>query len=1091
VQFAILGEIRAVTEDNQPVPLGAPQQRAALAILLLAPRRVVPVSRLIEAIWDDPPPSAVKSLHGYVHRLRGILRGQPRVALRTAGAGYLLDIDPERVDLHRYRRLVAEADGADDEMKVTLLTEADELWRGPPISGGGSSVLRNIAAQIEEERLAALDARLVARLRLRQHADCIAELNGLVAAYPLRERTRAMLMLALFRCGRRADALAVFSAGRKLMAEELGVDPGAELTSLHEQILRDDVRLRQVPPDDNLAGDDRRGEAGRAAPGERGPAAAESGHAPAELPHDIGGFVARGSELAELNALLAANEATTHGGSLIAAVDGIGGVGKTALVVHWAHQVRSRFPAGQIFLDLRGHDPHLPPLAPEDALAQLLRACGVPAAEVPEGRQQRSRAYRSAVADGRWLIVLDNAASADQVRPLLPGGRDCVTVVTSRSFLAGLIATEGAHRIEVNPLPAHDAVALLGVMTGRVAAEPDAAAELASLCGHLPLALRIAGASLVAHADGAIASFAARLARDPIGALSLEQDAAVRSTFDVSYRDLTGPAQRMLTLLGAFPGPDFTGPLAAALAGEPEEVACRVLAELRTGHFVEYQLTGRLRMHDIVRQYAAGLAAHGDPEAVRDARRRAVDWYLDNVRHAVSRAGFPKFLVPQADAAIPEMPDRFADESAAVGWLEDERPNLVALVCSVAAADTYPATLRIAIELRGFFRLRRYVADWLEVTSAAVDLARRSGSSQDEAASLHSLGHAHWSVGEYAATVECYEASLAASRAGNWAEGIAAAQSALGSTYHDMGRHADAVTYFEQALAVGGDAVPALLRMITVGSLGLTYQSTGRLHRSIECFAAAGQIAGQLGLDDAVATSVGNIGMTHIALGELTLARDELDRALTSYRKVGSRNGEANVLTSLANLNVESGRYDDAAYQSALALRIARDIRDRRIECDALIAGGMTLSRRGDLMAAGRRLTEAAEIGESIGYQPGIGLALAEAAQVELQLGNARSAAAMCERSASVTRQCGARTAEVLAVTVWADACLALSQYDAASVHIEAALRNCREMGLRLLEARVLRARGAIHAATRGADAASSDLMEAAVLEFEMFGKGA
>jgi DNA-binding SARP family transcriptional activator/tetratricopeptide (TPR) repeat protein len=1080
VRFALLGEVRAWTDDDRPLPLGTPQQRATLAVLLLEPRRLVPVSRLIEAIWGDrPPASALKTLHGYVYRLRRSLQDQPGVVLRGSSGGYLLETDPQQIDLHRFRGLVAAAEAGDDHARVALLADAVALWRGSAMADTGSALLRSIAAGLEEERLAALEGRLAALVRLGRHADCVAELTQLVAAHPLREQSRAQLMLALFRCGRQGDALALYRAGRDLLVSDLGVEPGPELRRLHEQMLRGDPQLTPPRPDPHPT---------HASAAPYSPATGRGRPAaPFEVPHDVAGFTGRGGALAELDALLATVEDGSHGGAVITAIDGLGGVGKTALVAHWAHRVRARFPDGVLWLDLRGYDPHQPPLAAGEALAQLLRGAGMPAGDVPDDPGERARVYRSALAGGRWLVVLDSAGSAEQVRPLLPGSGSCLSVVTGRTVLAGLLATEGAHRIPLQPLRTREATTLLGAILGapRLAAEPQAATDLAGLCGHLPLALRVAAANVLTRPGLSLASYVAEFGTDRLGGLGADRDpsAALRTTLDLSYRALPEPARRVFTLLGAYPGADTTVPAAAALAGWPAANSEAALAQLCNAHLLEEHTTGRYRMHDVVRAYAAERANAEHAATTTAALRRLRGWCLSTTRRAVRQAGLPRLLIP-ADAADSgdEAELGFDDDAAAMSWLESERPNLVALVCVTAEHDLDPATWRIALELRGFLRLRRYATDWLSSAQAALSAAQRAGTRTDQAASWHNVGHARWSVGEYPAAIDCYQHALADSRAAGWPAGVAGSLSALGSVYHDLGQHADAIEHYQQALAIEGDPLPPPLRLITLGSLGLVYQTTGRLPAAIDCFTQVLELAERAGADDFAATSLGNLGMIHTALGNLTQARDLLDRALHRYRQVGSRNGEANVLASLAMLNTETGHHDDGAYQATLAVRIARDIGDRRIECDALAASGTVSHRHGDLPAARNRLQEAIDIGEAIGYARGVTDALSEAAAVDLALGNPASAAQKCERALDSAHRIDDRVAQARARTVRAQICLAQMQYDAARQHARSARQICRELGLRLAEADALATLAAIVESTHGSDAAQPYLTEAAAL---------
>jgi DNA-binding SARP family transcriptional activator/tetratricopeptide (TPR) repeat protein len=936
VRFGLLGPVQAWAGDRE-IDLGPPQQRGVAAALLLEPGHIVTVSRLEELLWgQDRPRTATKNVQVSVHHLRRALVGLPDVSVLTRGSGYLIEVNPEDVDLHRFRRLVREAGQAMDETAAQLLRQADGLWRGPALDGASQRVMLSLGPRLEEERLSALEARLAVELRLGRDRDCVTELASLVRDYPVREELRALLMLALWRTGRRAEALAAFRAGRALLRDELGIEPGSRLQELHQLILR--------------------GESGPAAerPGTRDDAASDQPTAkprdtgqviPAELPRNVSDFVGRGGELAELDALLAAW--SNPGAAAVVCVDGMAGVGKSALVVHWAHRARDRFPAGTLFLDLRGHDPYQAPMSSAEGLTELLRSLGTASRGLPTDTAALARLYRTALVDERRLLVLDNASSAEQVRPLLPGTPACMTLVTSRSRLTGLVATSEAHRIGLGPLPEQDAVSLLRLAIGaeQVRTQPDCLTELAALCGHLPLALRIAGANSAAHAD----------------------------------RDL----REMIEELG----------------------------------------TSRL----------TSLQVDGDREL---AVRRAFDLTCDT---------------------LPAPAVRLVDREAADRWLEHERRNLLS-VHYAARRDPTPSAWRLALELRGFLRLRRYGNDWLATATAAASIAEQLGDPQAQGACVHSLGHAHWSLGEYDVALKQFERALGHSRECEWAEGVTGALSALGAVHHEIGHHEEAISYYRQALTRAEGPATTELRIITQGSLGLVYQSVGRLREAADCFQAVLDLIGGEAEEraDIVATSLGNLGMTRADLGDLAQARDLMSRALALYRQVGSRNGEANVLAGLAGVDAECGRYDEATYQSTLALRIARDLGDRRIECDALVAMALSSRLRGEPQAARARLTEAIGIAERIGYGRGVPDAVCLLAAVELDLDDLPGATASCDRALTLARAAGHRPTEARALHVAAQVSLAGGRYDAALRDARTAETISRELGLKLVEARVL-----------------------------------
>ncbi|MFB9332147.1 AfsR/SARP family transcriptional regulator, partial [Actinoplanes octamycinicus] len=539
-RFRLLGPVRYRTAAGWS-GVRAAQPRAVLALLLVEAGRTVSVDRLVDELWGDRPPrTARNTVQGYVMRLRRAVGGP----LLTRERGYELVIGDDDLDSAVFERLTA---GSRTRAAPEALAEVERaltLWDGPALADvPPTPTVTAEAARLEQRRLAALEHRCRLQLRLGQHAEIVHDLASLVAEHPLREELRAGLMLALYRSGRRADALASYRQCHELMTAELGIEPGPDLRELHRAILADDPGLRSA----------------------EGAAAAA---VPAQLPAAVPGFTGRRDHLRRLDSLLGAPGAEP-GAVAVVAVTGPPGVGKTALVTHWAHRVRDRFPDGQLHLDLRGYASD-PPGRPIDALTQFLIALGTPADQVPTDVDAAARLYRSRLAGRRVLVVLDNANHPDQVRPLLPGDPGCVVLVTSRDQLTGLVARDGAlgHRLGV--LAADEARTLLEGLLGPARdAEARHLDRLAELCGGLPLALRIAAANLTGNPHRPITAYLDRLAEDRLAHLAVDGDpqTTVRAAFDLSYAALTPAARRLFRLLGLVPGPDIDAGAAAALAG--------------------------------------------------------------------------------------------------------------------------------------------------------------------------------------------------------------------------------------------------------------------------------------------------------------------------------------------------------------------------------------------------------------------------------------------------------------------------------------------------------------------------------------------
>ncbi|HET9137790.1 AfsR/SARP family transcriptional regulator, partial [Actinophytocola sp.] len=438
----------------------------------LEPGRVVPLDRLAEIVWgDDPPAGARNAIQAHVSRLRRTLTCDVEVELVARHPGYLLRVDPQRIDLHRFRSLVGSAHRSTDPRRSDqLLRAALTLWRGFPLADVTCGAVRNrLVRGLAEEGLAALEHRLANDLRLGRHTETVAELADLAAEHPLRERLAELWILALYRCCRQADALAAYRQTRIRLAEELGIEPSPALKLLHQRILAADpgldVALAEAPF--------------------RPPV-------PAQLPAGVAAFTGRAEQLRRLDTLLSGHG--TAPAMVIVALTGPAGVGKTALAVHWAHRIEPRFPDGQLFASLRG-SAFGPPPRPTETLAGFLYALGVPAGQVPTDLETAIGLYRTLVADKRLLVVLDDVVDPEQVRPLLPGSAGCLVLVTSRDPLCGLVARDGAHRVALDALTPDEARALLARILP--SARPDAIAELARLCAHLPLTLRTAAANLL------------------------------------------------------------------------------------------------------------------------------------------------------------------------------------------------------------------------------------------------------------------------------------------------------------------------------------------------------------------------------------------------------------------------------------------------------------------------------------------------------------------------------------------------------------------------------------------------------------------
>jgi DNA-binding SARP family transcriptional activator/Tfp pilus assembly protein PilF len=1050
VRIRLLGPVGA-WDGQRAIALGPRKQRLVFAVLALEAGRAVDVARLVDLAWpEDPPRTAQHAIQVCVSGLRSALRGADGLDVQLAGSGYLLAADRSAIDAHRFRSLLAGAraaatDAAGDEARVALLDEALVLWSGDALAGTATpAVAERLCAGLEEARLGALEDRLDALLRRGRHREVLDELRGLVAAHPLRERLAGQLMTALYRDGRAADALDEFRRYRQRLAEDLGLDAGPALRELELAILRNEAspepgEARPHPGDGRAAGTP----------------------VPAQLPSAVAGFAGRDSDLTELDALLSG---AGRAGQVVV-IAGTAGVGKTALAVHWAHRHRDDFPDGQLYVNLAGYAP-APPLPPERALAGFLRALGVPAERIPPEVDEAAALYRSLLADRRVLVVLDNARGPDQVRPLLPGGAGCLTVITSRDRLAGLAVLEGARLLPLGVLSPGEALAVLaaGLGADRVGADPDAAADVAALCACLPLALRIAAAHLSRHARQPLSGLAAELREgNRLSVLSVagDEQSAVRGSFDLSYTALRPAARRMFLLAGLSPGGALSTRAAAALAAGPADGARAVLADLTEAHLMDEEEPGRFGMHDLLRLYAGDRAlAELGPQEREAAIGRLCDFYLRATTAAarvlypnMQRLPLPARLGDPAAVADRDTGAAFGGHADALDWLETERANLVTTVTWAAGHGPREAAWLIADAMRGYFWMRRYAADWLAVAAAGLAAAGPAGSREDDgepramAAAHISLAQAERLLTRYDVAADHLEQAAALARRAGWQQGTAAAFGSLANVYRDQGRMAESADNHRRALEVyratggrGGEATSLV-------NLGNVLLETGNAADAVAHLEQALAIHREIGARTAEGNVLNSLGCAHLIQGATQDAQRYFDAALAVHRETGSLEGEADDLSNMAESHIDAGRLDRARELAMASLALARRSGERRIEIDANNALGTTARHSGDLATAFRHHQEALKFAAEAGYRQGETVALTGLAQDLAGLGDYDSAVSTAGQALDVARQTRLRLLEGHALVALASISLDGGRRADARAHAAAALAVHRETG--------------------------------------------
>jgi DNA-binding SARP family transcriptional activator/Tfp pilus assembly protein PilF len=915
LRFGVLGSLR-VWRDETAIDLGPVQQRVVLAVLALQAGRPVGLQQVINAVWGEAPPRhAVNLVQRHVSGLRRVLEpgrpGRTRSELLTwSEAGYQLALPAGSLDLADYESELAGARAARAagqlEDAAGALRAALRLWRGPLCDGLNSPFLDAQRDRLAESRISVVEERIELELTAGGGTDPIAELRDLIAEHPLRERLRGLLMLALYQAGRQGDALAAYTEARRRLDDELGVEPGAPLQRLHQQILAADPQLAAPP-------------AAEGSP-EAGTAAGPQRPLPAQLPHRIPDFTGRDAELGRLDALLATSRGETGTSVVITTITGTAGVGKTALAVHWAHQVSERFPDGQLYVNLRGFDPGGAALEPAEAVRGFLDAFGVDPQQIPASVEAQAALYRSLLAGRRVLVLLDNAADEEQVRPLLPGSAGCLVIVTSRNQLPGLIVTEGAKPVVVDLLTADEARRLLARRIGadRLAAETGAADDIIALCARLPLALMLVAARAATHPGFSLAALAAEL-REAGGSLdafdNVDQASNVRAVFSWSYRQLSAAGGRLFRLLGLHAGPDISMAAVTSLAGITRAQVRPALAELTRAHLVTERVPGRFALHDLLRAYATETADATDPEDDRlAARRRLLDHYL----HAAYRAD--ELLSRHRDRPFtPAGPgpgvtrENPADAKHALAWFETEHAVLLTILRQAAGFDTH--SWQLAWALAPYFGYQGYWRDRRDSQGIALDAARRLKDQLAQALSHRLLGAAFLQLGDYdGARAHLQRALDLFARLGDGA-GQADAHRNLAWMLERLGQPAEGLPHAQQALALFQAAGNETGLARSLNAVGWFHAQLGDFSQALDSCQQA--LDRQRVIDDqmGLAETYDSLGYAHRHLGHRPEAISCYEEAISRYGELGDRYSEAETLVFLGDAHQAFG--DPAAARGA------------------------------------------------------------------------------------------------------------------------------------------------------------------------------
>ncbi|MFD5424028.1 BTAD domain-containing putative transcriptional regulator [Streptomyces sp. NPDC127084] len=899
LRFSVLGPVRAWSEDRA-LPSGSPQQRALLAALLMHEGRTATAAQLIDALWgEDPPSQALAAVRTYASRLRKVLGPD---ALASESGGYAMRTPSDALDLHVAQELICAAEKAreagDRAQARALTAKVLGMWDGETLASVPGPYAESQRVRLEEWRLQLLETRLEMDLDVGHHTEAVSELTALTAAHPLRECLRELLMLALYRSGRQAEALAVYADTRRLLADELGVDPRPELSRLQQRILQADEEL--------------------ARPAEEAKSGTSGFRKPAQLPATVPDFTGRTSLVRELSEQLATSEGSVMA---VSALAGIGGVGKTTLAVHVAHDARPRFPGGQLYVDLQGAGHR--PAEPETVLGAFLRALGVADTEIPDSLDERAALYRSALDGRQVLVLLDNARDAAQVRPLLPGTAGCAALVTSRIRMVDLA---GAHLVDLDVMSPDEALQLFTRIVGeeRVCAEREAALDVVAACGFLPLALRIAASRLAARRTWTVSVLAAKLADERRRLDELQAgDLAVKATFELGYGQLEPAQARAFRLLGLADGPDISLAAAAAVLDLPPHDAEDLLEALVDTSLLESAAPGRYRFHDLVRLYARACAERDEePAEGREAAlSRLLDFYLATAARvfAIERPGerLVDHLEPTGSAGL-----TFTDRHEAQDWLYAEANSLLACARQAAVGSHLRRAVDLLWAVQNLAESGANSRVYESVACAALEAARIAGDPRTEGRARTSMTNVHLVAGRYAeADEEAAQAAMLATAANDPAP-VYWSDNDRGIIAFNQGRNAEAEEHLRRAME-GSKADGNLPgEASALCNLSRIQVAMGRAQEGIALAQRGVAVYERIGHPLRLANALFALGIALTGAGREEEALERLQEALDHFEANRQRLWEGTTHWRIAQAHLSARRPAQAARHAEQALAI-------------------------------------------------------------------------------------------------------------------------------------------------------------------------
>ncbi|ACU75137.1 transcriptional regulator, SARP family [Catenulispora acidiphila DSM 44928] len=960
LRFAILGSFECWA-DGSIIALRGPLQERLAVSLLLNRNRVVPVSRLVETIWEDGgPETAAHQVRKMTSDLRKRVPGMASL-LTTSGVGYRIRVPEETLDLGIFTAALSDARRATEEgdlrSAAAKLRLALDQWRGPVLGGEGGPVIQAMSTALEERRLTALEQLFAIRLDLGEASRLVGDLREAVGANPVREHLRGQLMRALYLSGRQTDALAEYQSLRQYLDEEHGVEPGAELAELQQRILRNDASL-------GSHGEARR-ETQVAVPAPASTAAA--GGFPTTLPYDLPDFTGRQEAL---DAVCAAGQPSGSGAHRlrIVLIDGMAGSGKTALAVHAAHFLQESHPDGQLYLDLHGFTPERDSVDTHEALGILLGALGISGSDVPVDPEARIARWRTATVNRRMLLVFDDAESAAQIRGLLPSSSESTVLITSRVRIKGI---DGARAVSLGVLSPAESLSLLERVLGRerVANESEAAMRLADLCGHLPLALRISAARLASRDHWTIARLASRLSNESRKLVELAvEDRSIRACIKSSLEALDQEHLEYLRYFCLHPGDDVEIHAAAALTGLDVYGAEDIVELLLDRHLMEPRLAERYTVHSLVRAYV--LEQYTDPEGEGPAFERLTNYYRTAICRATD-AAFPgrspfSAGLPAYEGDVPELEDR----SLALAWVDAEYRNILPSLAEAVRRGSYPPVVESARNLIYHLHLRGRSDAFLEAATLGVASSRQTGDPASIRMSLVNLAVAYWHRGDLpAGLVQLREALEVATASGDRA-GQAVCLGRLGTFYSTLGDLRAAVEHLERSIPMHLET--GNLKEVAEARFHLSsaFNTLGRYEDAAAQAEAAVAVNQELSSPSTLIMALVNLGTAQTGLGLHHEALGTLSEALEWEGRLGGSMSKALILARMVPACRSTGARDAAAQfarQAAEAVRAPHTSPMHRVAVLDLL--GEHALKENKLSAARELFTEAIELSEDLGLR--------------------------------------------------------------------------------------------------------------------------